>query len=82
MLDLRFALRRLRAAPGFAAAAILTLALGIGANTLTFSAIRGLLIQPIPFPHGGSLVLSAAAACAVPAWRAASVSPAVTLRAE
>ena len=56
MPDLRLAMRRLRAAPGFTVAAILTLALGAGVNTLTFSAIRGLLIQPLPFTHGDRLV--------------------------
>ena len=56
MSDVRFAFRRLRAAPGFTIAAVLTLALGLGANTLTFSAIRGLLIQPLPFAHGDRLV--------------------------
>jgi predicted permease len=54
--DLRLAVRRLLAAPGFTVAAVLTLALGAGANTLTFSAIRGLLIRPLPFAHGDRLV--------------------------
>ena len=55
-MDLALAFRRLRTAPAFAAAAALTLALGVGANTLAFSAIRGLLVQPLPFPHGDELV--------------------------
>ena len=55
-MDLRLAIRRLRAAPGFTTAAVLTLALGIGANALTFGAIRGLLVQPLPFPDGDDLV--------------------------
>jgi putative ABC transport system permease protein len=49
MTDVRRALRRLAATPGFTIAAVFTLALGIGANTLTFSAIHGLLVRPLPF---------------------------------
>ena len=55
-MNLRLAFRRLRAAPGFTIAAVLTLALGIGANALTFSAIRALLVKPLPFPDGDGLV--------------------------
>lgn len=55
--DLRYALRQLRKSPGFAATAIITLALGIGANTAVFSAIDAVLIKPLPFPHGDELML-------------------------
>jgi predicted permease len=54
--DLRFGLRQLIAKPGFAAAAILTLALGIGANTAVFSALNGYLLKPLPYPDAERLV--------------------------
>ncbi|HET7306248.1 MAG TPA: ABC transporter permease [Gammaproteobacteria bacterium] len=54
--DLRFGLRQLAAKPGFATAAILTLALGIGANTAVFSVLNGYLLKPLPYPHGDQLV--------------------------
>ncbi len=54
--DLRYALRQLARNPGFAAVAILTLALGIGANTAIFSVVDSILLQPLPFPHAAKLV--------------------------
>ncbi len=54
--DVRFGLRALRKNPGFSAAAILTLALGIGANTAIFSVVHGVLLQSLPYGGGDRLV--------------------------
>ncbi len=54
--DVRYALRQLRRAPSFAAAAILTLAIGIGANSAVFSVVNTLVLRPLPFPSPDRLV--------------------------
>ncbi len=56
--DLKYALRQMRRSPGFAAVALVTLALGLGATTTIFTIVNGVLLQPLAFPHPEQLYMA------------------------
>lgn len=64
--DARYGLRMLRRNPGFAAVAVLTLGLGLGASTAVFSVVYAVLLKPPPFPHADRIVMP---------WRVAPIGP-------
>src|ERR1700735_4006974 len=56
LYDLRYTLRQLRKTPGLAVLAIVTLALGVGANTAIFTVIESVLLRPLPYAHSDRLI--------------------------
>lgn len=70
MSDLKYAIRQLIKAPGFTAVAVLTLALGIGANTAIFSVIHSVLLKPVPYPHSERIAVL---------WQSSADQPAISV---
>ena len=61
--DLRYALRTLRKSPGFAIAVVMTLAIGIGANTAIYSLTQSLIFRPVAIPEPATVLMALIAGC-------------------
>ena len=77
--DLKLVFRRLGKSPGFAATVILTLAIGIGANTAVFSVLKSVLFKPLPYPKPNQLVAVRLIASGAQGWRTSPVASASRL---
>jgi hypothetical protein len=75
-IQLKQILRRLGRAPTFTAVTLLTLAIGIGANTAIFSVVEGVLLKPLPYPHPEELV---ALKHTAPGWGVKEVFPSAAI---
>jgi putative ABC transport system permease protein len=82
MNDLRYSIRTLSRSPGFALSAVLTLALGIGANAAVFAVVHAVLLNPLPYAEPDRLVRIWETSPAQGIERATAVDPLVALREE